>query len=803
LNHPNVAAIYDLEEAEGRLFLVMELVEGETLAERLKRRGPIALPEALEIAGQIAEGLEAAHRKGLTHRDVKPGNIKITPEGRVKVLDFGLAKSVDGSGVDSGLAQTSQIGEFGRAAGTPSYMSPEQARGWPVDRRADVWAFGCVLFEMLTATKAFRGETHSSTIAAILDGEPVWEALPRKTPAPIKELLERCLQKDPALRFSDMQTLRGELDAIRSQRSSQQSRRRLVVSVAALALVAGAAMAPLLPRSVVGRLLPWIARPDKHLAVLPFLNVGNDPGNQVFCDGMVESLTSSLTQLQRFHNSLRVVPSAEVRRQSVSSPSQAQRSFGVNFAVTGSVQRTGDEIHLVVNLVDARSVRQLASRDIRLKQAELSTLEDSLPGMVAEMLDVQLIPQARNALQVGMTRVSDAYEAYLRGRGYLRRYDLEGNLELAIASFKDALQQDSRYALAFAGLGEAYWRSFDRTKDPEWLELAQEANARAIELSDTLAPAHVNLGMTYVSSGRYDLAVREFQRALEIDSLDADAYRELGSAYEATNRVHDAEATYRRAIQLRPNDWLSNSQLGVFYYRHGQYAEAEPLFRKVISLTPDNVNGYSNLGGLYVAWGRYGPAETLLKQGIEVKPSDPRNYSNLGTMYFTLGRYSDAVAMFEQAVGHSPGPNHTLFGNLADSYRLAGGLAAKAAPTYEHAIQLAEQQLAINPSNAAVLSSVALYRARLGQGDRALQEIRQAAGLAPADATIALKAVLVFELLKRRSDALAAAGRLLRSGSALDQIEAEPDLKNLREDPAFRRMVSSQNRGTAPTTQSK
>ena len=640
-----------------------------------------------------------------------------------------------------------------------------------------MWAFGCVMFELLTRKKAFRGETFSDTLAAILEREPAWETLPAATPARLRDLLRRCLQKDANLRVQEMQDVLAEIREIRAGHQARASKKAIFAFIFLLAMVGAIALMPEVRRSLLDRMPFQASQQEKHLAVLPFLNVGNDPVNQVFCDGLVESLTSNLNQLERFHDSLFVVPSSEVRHQSVASPSEAQRSFAVNLVVTGSVQRTGDEIRVTVNLVDARTLRQLESREIVLRREDLSKMEDRLPDLVAELLDLNLPPQARTAMNAGSTRISDAYDAYLRGRGYLRRYDKKGNLELAIAAFKDALQQDSHYALAYAGLGEAYWRNFARTKNPEWLEPAQEANTRAIELSERLAPAHVNSGMTYVSSGKHDMAVLEFQQALEIDSLNPDAYRELGGAYEAMNKIKEAEATYKRAIQLRPNDWLSNNRLGAFYYRRGQYREAEPLFRKVIALTPDNFNGYKNLGGLYIAWGRYDQAESLLKKAIEVKPTAPEPYSNLGTLYFSRGQYGKAVPVFEQAVAKGPGPNYVMFGNLADSYRWAPGFEAKAGPAYQQAIELAEQQLAINPNNAAVLSSAALYRAKLGQKDQALHHITLACGLAPADTTIAFKAVVVIELLGRRADALAALGELLKGGFALDQIGSEPELK--------------------------
>jgi len=493
------------------------------------------------------------------------------------------------------------------------------------------------LFEVITGKRAFHGKTASDTIAAVLDHEPAWDAFPAATPVRVTNLIRHCLQRDLAQRAQTIAEVAGEIATIRVATKPRKLSRLFVAQTALLIVAAGIAALP----PVRHRILDLFSSPvvaEKHLAILPFMNIGNDPSNQIFCDGLIESLTSDLTQMERFHQALLVVPSAEVRRQAVTSPSDARRSFGVGLAITGSVQRAGDEVRVTVNLVDTHTMRQLGSRGFVLKRDDLSEMEDRLPRLVADLLDVQLPSQARSALDAGTTKVSGAYDAYLLGRGYLRRYDKEGNLELAISAFKVALQKDSRYALAYAGLGEAYWRTFDRTKNPDWLELAREANTSAIELSSGLASAHVNLGMTFASSGRYEVAVTEFQRALDIDPSDADAYRELASAYESMNRIADAETTFKRAIQIRPNDWLSNSQLGVFYYRRGRYADSEPLFRKVISLTPDNVNGYSNLGALYVAWGRYDQAEKLLRKAIQVKPSDPRGYSNLGTLYFQTGR---------------------------------------------------------------------------------------------------------------------------------------------------------------------
>jgi tetratricopeptide (TPR) repeat protein len=391
-------------------------------------------------------------------------------------------------------------------------------------------------------------------------------------------------------------------------------------------------------------------------------------------------------------------------------------------------------------------------------------------------------------LGAGRTSVPDAFDSYTQGRGYLHRFDKPGNVDRAIDAFQQAIHKDPRYALAYAGLGEAYWRNFERTKDVQWLELAQDADAHAIGIGDQFAGVHVNLGMIYAATGRSEQALVEFKRALDLDPLSVDAYRELGNTYEAMNRIKDAEATYQRAIQLRPSDWLSNGNLGAFYYRHGRYAEAEPLFRKQIDLTPDNFIGYSNLGGLYILLGRDAEAEALLKKSVSVKPTD-RAYSNLGTLYYQRGSYSDAVAMYEKAVALGAG-NYVLFGNLADSYLRTPDLAQKAEATYRKAINLAEQQLAINPKNAASWSRLARYRVRIGESEKALTDIQRARRLAPTDTTVGFNALLVYERAGHRSEAIRTLDELLKGNYPLDQVEREPELEQFRQDPRYRRAAT-------------
>ena len=794
VSHPHIATIYDVAETGGEPFLVLEYLSGGTLKAKLHHlvgeNRHLSISQILGYAIQIAEGLSHAHRNGIVHRDVKTSNILLDAEGNLKITDFGLAR------FQGAEAITGQ----GHAIGTAAYMSPEQAQGRDVDPRTDIFSFGVVLFEIATGELPFRADHSQAVIYQILNSPPrsLRELNPDAPPA-LERIVTRALQKDPAQRYQRIEEMLGDLSLLQREASSgsdtasfrptvtlerQQPVRRLVKPwMIVVVLLLAALLIPFVRTS----LRHAISRPStplqKHLAVLPFANVGGDPDGQAFCDGMVESLTTNLTQLEQFQGALLVVPASEVRRQANITVREAQRSFGINLAVTGSVQRSGDHVHLTANLVDARSLVQVGARSVDVPLLSLAGVEEQLVGLVAELLEIQLEPQARSRLQTGGTTVAGASDFYLKGRGYLRRYDKAGNLEQAITTFDSALKLDPHYALAYTGLAEAYLRTFRRSSDPKWLPMAQEAGARAVELNGKLAPAHVSLGTIYAATGEYSKAVGEFKRALQLDRLNADAYRELAASYEALHQSSDAENTYRTAIDLRPGDWLTNGMLASYYYNHSRYAESEKYFKRIIELTPDNATGYLNLAVVEIVLDRYPEAEALLKQSIALKSTD-RAYGNLGTVYYQLGRFAEAVAVYEKAV-EIGGGNWVVVGNLADCYRQVPELSSKAPATYARAIQLAERQLSLNPKDSNALKSLAFYRAASGDRKQALRDIEKARSLAPDNTTVAFKAVLVYEILGQRKQALAGLEKVLEAGFAISQVEREPDLAQLRQDPRY------------------
>ncbi len=604
LNHPNIVTVHDIGALEGRPYIVMELIRGESLRERLAA-GALPARELLDLAIQIAEALAKAHAAGIVHRDLKPENVMITPDGLAKVVDFGLAKLgvALGEAIPSSMstaetriesASDVAVSMPGTLLGTLGYMAPEQIRTSSVDFRADQFALGAILYEMATGLRAFNGTTRSEIVTAILASEPPSIlAVSPGFPPPARWLVERCLEKNPGRRYAstvdlarELRTVRDHLDETTSAAASsgveppppspRPGRRKLLVSASVAVLIGIGAFAAPAVRYLVRPPIP----DEKQVVVLPFRNTDGDPQQQVLCDGLIETLTSGLTQLERFHGSYWVVPASEVRQAGAESVREARKVLGATLAVTGSVQRDGDRLRLTANLVDAGSLRQLRAISFDTALDHFTEIQDSLVRRVGEMLELEIGSEEERLLDAGRTASSAAYEAYLQGRGHLLDYQSATSLGEAVAHFQEALQRDPEYALAYAGLGEAYWRQYELDRDPAIIELAQRACERAALLNDLLAPVHVTLGIVHRGTGEPEKALEDLQKALRLDPGNALALRETGRTLEQLGSKEEAEETYRRAIELRPSSWSGHNLLGSFFYKNGRYEEAAEEFRR-------------------------------------------------------------------------------------------------------------------------------------------------------------------------------------------------------------------------------
>ncbi|KAA3659087.1 MAG: tetratricopeptide repeat protein [Calditrichaeota bacterium] len=763
----------------------MEYIDGEELTNLAKVEN---LRKVEDYAKQIASGLQAAHEKGIVHRDIKSGNIMITKTGQVKIMDFGLAKAIDDkySAFDDSTV------------GTASYMSPEQAQGDEVDQRSDLWAFGVVLYEMLSGEMPFRGDYEQALIYSIINEEPEpLSDIDADIPPQLQSVIDKCLKKSREERYTSaaeiMQDLQVEPEQKPVENEKGDSEKALLPKI-----VIGFAVALLLLLvwTNFGTLKNWVGMSvlpeEKHIAVLPFTNVQGDESSQAFCDGLIEVLTSKITQFEQFQQSLLVIPASEIRQLEVRSASAARKQFNANLAISGSVERTQKRLQLTMNLIDAEKLTQLNSIVITDDYEGASDFQDRVVTHLAGMLQLNLLPETQRLLVAGHTSNPGAYDYYIRGYGYLRDHDRLENIEKAIELFQQSLKEDSLYALAWSGLGEAYWYKYDETKEAKWIDVAQEKCQRALALDNLLAPVHVTLGILAKGTGKYEQAVQDFKRALEIDPVNSDALRELAGAYVRLNQPEKVEELYLEAIDLKPGHWENYYELALFYYRKGDYAKAEKQYQIVAELSPQNYKAVRNLGVIYLLKEQYEKAQIMCERSIAIKPNYGA-YANLGLIYFTQNKYKESARMYEKALELND--NFYLnWGNLAISYDLIPEEKHKAKPTYLHAIELAEKQLAVNPNNIKCLRSLASYYSALGQFDKSIHYLVKALGLAPDDVELMFQAAGRYLEVNNREQALYFVERALQNGYSPHKIKQSDSMKSLSSDKDFIALLEKYSR---------
>jgi serine/threonine protein kinase/Tfp pilus assembly protein PilF len=798
-DHPNICTIYDINKTEDdQLFIVMAYYEGETLKKKLEN-GPHEINEAVAYSIQIAQGLERAHEAGIIHRDIKPANIMITKRGEAKILDFGLAKTLNDPGIT----------KFGSTMGTAAYMSPEQARGAEVNHQTDIWSLGVMIYQMITGKLPFAGEYEQALIYSILNEEPksIREYL-ETVSSSLVGILNKCLEKDPANRYQTITELIKDLELfqidpdfgfntktlkIESVNSKKQKGKK-ILNIAAI-IIFIVALSFVLPsgwqkiKELVG-LTP--ATSEQHLLILPFTNISGDANNQAFCDGLMETLSSNLTQVERFQGSLWVVPASEVIRNKISSPKEAYKMFGANLAVTGSLQFLGNILRLTLNLVDAEKLRQISSSVIDVKKENISLLQDRTVIKLLEMLNIELKPGQEDILNAGNTTDPEAYEYYVRGRGYLQRYENVENIDEAIRLFSLSTESDTHYSLAYAGLGESYWRKYESTKNNDLVKKAYNNCEKAFNLDSTLAPVNITLGLVYSGTGKYDEAIKKFNLALSQDPTNSEAYRGLAKAYQSIGRINDAESTFKRAIKLKPDYWAGYSDLGVFYYNNSKYEHAIEQFKEVIKLTPDNARGYNNLGAIYYMQERWAETRDMFEKSLKIKKSYG-NYSNLATLYYIEGKYEEAAKTYEQALEMNDN-DYLTWGNLAAAYYRIPDKKDKAIETYKHEIKIAEEGLKINPNDAEAISNIASYSADIDDKTKSLNLIKKALRMAPGSVDVMYRAASIYEHLGDREKALNWISKAIQNGYSRSDIENQPELKDLVADERYQKIVAQINK---------
>lgn len=815
LDHPNIGVIHGIDETEdGHTFIVMAFYDGSSVAQRIAS-GRIRAHEAISIARQMALGLGEAHAQGIVHRDVKPSNVMLTGSGLVKIVDFGLARAMT-------EATASQTG----VTGTVRYMSPEQAMDRTVDQRCDIWALGIVLAEMLTGSSPFQAESITAMLYAILNEPP--KGLDAVHPS-LQPLLYKALAKDPEKRYRSCREFLADLEVAAKQipedGSGAEATQKLSTSILGgrtnahtRKLIAEASrtawgstarqnsgvtnwlLGALIALLGIGLALGFI-RPlrekvlglmtggpnERHVAVLPFDNIGSNPENAALADGLMESLAGRLTNLDVGNRSLWIVPTSEVRRRHVADPADALKELGANLVIKGAVERNGNDIHLTVNLIDTKNLRQLGSAMLEDPAGDLSTLEDEAVSRLAKLMNITVT--AEMLKNTGGRVNPAAYEGYLTALGLMQRYDKPGNLDQAIAALQNSLKADPGFALAYAQIGEAYRVKSNVEQNPRWLVEAEANAKKAVELDNRIPSVYVTLGRMHDLAGKHDLALQEFQHALSIDPRNATAMAGMGRAYELAGRLPDAEAAFQKAADLQPNDWDGHNTLAMYFDRQGKFQQSIAEFKRALELAPDNAQVLFNLGATYIDSGDpkyFREAESALKRSISINPSFPA-YANLGALYDREGKYELAADVTRKALDMN-GENYIVWGNLRNEYEWLKQ-PDKAAAARRREIQLLEQAIQTHPRDGEAYAQLAYLWAEEQQREKAQTNLRTALALAPGDPTVLILAADLNEHLGNRKECIAFVEKALHAGWTKDQLLTDSELQEALKDPAMKALL--------------
>jgi serine/threonine-protein kinase len=659
LNHPNIMHIYDIDESDGSLFIAMEYVNGLTL-ERAIQEGGLRLQENLRWAAQIADGLAAAHAAGIVHRDLKPSNIMVTPQGLVKILDFGLAKLMEPAVNESQETATVHAHKGtaeGVVIGTAAYMSPEQAEGRKVDARSDVFSFGAVLYELMTGQQAFRGSTRMATISSVIRDEPAAiSSISPGTPAELDRMVQRCMRKDPERRAQNMADIKVQLEEIREETASgirpppiaqppeaPRSRvsKKAVWSAAALLLIVGIAAA------VWWRVSQQRGQKIDSLAVLPFVNVGGEPNTEYLSDGITESIINNLSQLP----SVRVMARSTVFRYKGrdNDPQKAGKELGVRAVLAGRLLQRGDTLTVDAELVDVETGTQLWGSQYRQKLADLLNVQESISNEIAGKLQVRLAGAGAVASAHRPTSNPEAYRLYLEGMYQSRKYTREG-VQKGFESFQKAIALDPNYALAYTGI------AFGSAVAEDWMFPPRDIMPRAKEAVDKALAIDSNLGLAHSMKGYiaffydYDIALaeREMKRGVELDPNDEDGHGFYSWFLVATKRFDEGIAEAERGRQAIPFGVDSNFFLSQQLYFAHRYDQSILQSQSSMKFLGDIWFEHEILGWAYEAKGDLTRAIGEIELARKEEPTIAEPLASLGHAYALAGRKDEARKVIEE-----------------------------------------------------------------------------------------------------------------------------------------------------------
>ncbi len=615
LNHPNILNVYEIDERDDSMFIVMEYVAGSTLADTIgKRKSEAGVPLVQSIAWvtQIAHGLKAAHDKNVIHRDVKPQNLMVTPDKQIKIMDFGLAK----------MKSKASITKTGTSLGTLSYMSPEQAQGISADHRSDIWSLGIVFYELLTSEVPFKAEHEAGLTYLIVNHEPESPStLDRRIPQSVDNVVMKMIIKDRERRFQTMKEVLQALDSLNreiAEGGSATSKR-------------------------------------KAIAVLPFDNISSDKENEYFGDGLTEELIANLSRLKEMRVVSRTTTMAY--KGTKKDIKIIGRELAARYLMEGSVRKFQDDVRITAQLIDVEDDAQLWAGTFKGKLADIFDIQEKVAKEIVDALMVKLSPTEKVVLTKRSTVVPEAFDLNLRARNFLSRMT-RNDINAAIQLFQRAIELDVRYAAAYAGLGEAYASQyFNYERNPMWLDKAIEAALKALVYDPTLSEAYASLALAYFNKKSIDEALTAGHRAIELDPNNHIAYWMIGRIYHSTDRDHEAVDYYKKVIALAPDFYSAYGDLQNAYERMGDMENYRDVLRKAIAMYPHYLSKHPEdaRGHMFfaIALGqaeRFDDAKREAAKALELNPTDPLMYYNAACFYSRIHEKTLAVEALKNAV---------------------------------------------------------------------------------------------------------------------------------------------------------